>query len=108
MIGHLLDSEVTVWRPTYAPDGRGGRTTTFAQVGAMRAKVGQPAPAEGVYAGQDGARLLTPVHLVFGADVQRGDEIDAGGPRRLRVMSLVTNSRRSYQRADCEVVQSGA
>lgn len=108
MITHLLNSTVTVYRPAHAADGRGGRTSTFASQGTVRAKVGQPSQAEGVIAGRDGAMLLTPVHLAYAADVRRGDELDTGGARRLRVVAVVTDSRTTYKRADCEVVQSGA
>lgn len=108
MVGHLLNAVVTVYRPTMAPDGRGGRARTFSSVGAMRAKVGQPGAAEGTLAGRDGAMLMTPVHLEAGSDVRRGDELDTGGPRRLRVVDVVTDSRGTYLRADCEVVQGGA
>lgn len=107
MIGHLLNTTVTVYRPAFAADGRGGRTTTFSSVGTVRAKVGQPTATEGVIAGRDGAMLLTPVHLAYSADVQRGDELETDGPRRLRVVAVVSNSRRTYKRADCEVVQGG-
>lgn len=105
MIDHLLNSTATVYRATTAADGRGGRTSTFASVGTVRAKVGQPSQAEGVTAGQDGANLLTPVHVAYSADVRRGDELDTGGPRRLRVVAVVSDSRRTYKRADCEVIQ---
>lgn len=108
MIGPLLNSTVTIYRPSFVADGRGGRTTTFASQGAVAAKVGQPAQVEGVIAGRDGAMLLTPVHLAASTDVRRGDELDTGGDRRLRVVAVVTNSRTTYKRADCEVIQSGA
>lgn len=107
MIGHLLNTTATVYRPAFAADGRGGRTTTFTAAGTVRVKVGQPTAAEGVIAGRDGAMLMTPVHLAYSADVRRGDELDAGGPRRLRVLGVVSDSRRTYKRADCEAVQGG-
>lgn len=108
MIGHLLNTVVTVYRPTMSSDGRGGRSRTFATAGSMLAKVGQPRASEGTLAGRDGAMLVTPVHLEAGSDVRRGDELDTGGPRRLRVVDVVTDSRGTYLRADCEVVQGGA
>jgi hypothetical protein len=108
VIAHLLNSTVTVYRATFVADGRGGRTSTFASQGTVAAKVGQPAQVEGVIAGRDGAMLLTPVHLAADAGVLRGDELDAGDDRRLRVVAVVTNSRDTYLRADCEVVQGGS
>jgi head-tail adaptor len=107
VIGPLLNSTVTVYRVTHVADGRGGRTGTFASQGTVRAKVGQPAQVEGVVAGREGAMLLTPVHVAYAADVQRGDELDAGGDRRLRVVAVVNDSRLTYKRCDCEVIQSG-
>lgn len=108
MIGHLLNTTVTVHRPTFTPDGRGGRTSAFAPAGEVRAQVCQPAPAEGTRAGQDGAVLLHRVYVAPGDDVRRGDELDTGGPRRLRVVDVVSASRAAYKRLDCEVVQGGA
>lgn len=108
MIEHLLNSEATVYRPAFAADGRGGRTATVSAVGTVRAMVGQPSAVEVVEAGQHGARLLTPVHMAATADVRRGDELDVGGARRLRVVAVVSDSRGTYRRADCEVMQGAA
>ena len=107
MIDHLLNSTVTVYRTTYSADGRGGRAGTFASVGTVRAKVGQPAQVEGMIAGRDGTMLLTPVHVAYTEDVRRGDELDTGGSRRLRVVAVSNDSRTTYRRLDCEVVQGG-
>lgn len=106
MIAHRLNADVEVFRPSYAPDGVGGRTQTFASVGTIRAQVSQPNAAERVAAQQLGANLTHVVHTTYGADVERGDELDAGGPRRLRVLAVVTNSRATYKRLECEVAQS--
>lgn len=108
LVGHLLNTTVDVFRPSFTLDGRGGRSRSFAFVASMRAKVGQPRPSEGTLAGRDGAMLMTPVHLDAGADVRRGDELEVGQARRLRVVDVVTDSRGAYLRADCEVVQGGA
>lgn len=107
MIDHLLNSTVTVYRPAPTPDGRGGSTTAFASQGTARAKVGQPQPVEGVIAGRDGAMLLTPVHVAYSEDVARGDELDVAGDRRLRVVAVINDSRTTYKRLDCEVIQGG-
>ncbi len=107
MIGHLLNSTATVYRPAFAADGRGGRSTTFSGVGTIRVKVGQPSAEEREIAARGGATLSHVVHAPYGTDVRRGDELAVGGVRRLRVIDVVTNSRQSYVRVDCEVVQAG-
>lgn len=107
MIGHLLNTTVVLYRQTFVADGRGGRTGTFASQGTVRAKVGQPVATEGVYGGRDGAMLLTPVHVSWSTDIRRGDELDTGDDRRLRVVGVVNNSRETYKRANCEVIQGG-
>lgn len=105
MIGHLLNSTVTVYRPGYTSDGAGGRTKTFTQTGTVRAKVGQPFSQELMAAGQLGAHLTHVVHVAHGADVQRGDELDVGEGRRLRVLDAIHDSRLTYTRLDCQAVQ---
>lgn len=105
MIGHLLNASVTVYRASFAADGRGGRTRSTASHGTLRAKLEQPSPAERLVAARDGAVLDWIVHVLYGSDVQRGDEIDAGGARRLRVVAVVTNSRHTYTRLECAFIQ---
>ncbi len=107
MIGHLLNTSVTVYRATYTDDGRGGRIKTMTSQGARRAKVDQPSATERAVAAQEGATLTHVVHMAYGADVQRGDELDTGGTRRLRVLDVVSNSRATYDRLECQVVQGG-
>lgn len=107
MIGHRLNDELTVYRATYVPDGAGGSTRTFAAVGTIRAQVSQPSSAERQVAAQVGALLTHVVHTTYGADVERGDELDSGGPRRLRVVGVLNDSRRTYARLECEVTQGG-
>lgn len=107
MIRHLLNSTATVYRPAFAADGRGGRSTTFSGVGTVRVKVGQPSAEEREIAARGGATLSYVVHAPYGTDVRRGDELDVGGPRRLRVVSVVTDSHLSYLRIGCEVMQGG-
>lgn len=106
MIRHRLNRTLTVYRKTYAADGAGGRTATFASVGTIPAQVNQPSAEERMVAAQAGANLTHVVHAPYGANVERGDELDAGGPRRLRVLAVITNSRRTYSRLECEVKQS--
>lgn len=105
MIEHLLNSELTVYRAAYVADGAGGRTKTFAEQGTIRASVAQPTDMERNTAAQFGARLDSLVYTTSGADVERGDELDDGGARRLRVIAVERNSRRTYYRLHCTVAQ---
>jgi SPP1 family predicted phage head-tail adaptor len=107
MIRHRLNETVTVYRASFVDDGAGGRTKTFAEVGDIRAQVNQPSAQERLAAAQLGAELSHVVHTTYGADVERGDELDAGLARRLRVRDVMHDSRRTYYRLECEVVQSG-
>lgn len=105
MIGHRLNDELTVYRATYTTDAVGGRTQTFTENGTIRAQVSQPTAAERTVAAQAGANLSHVIHTTYGADVERGDELDNGGTRRLRVLAVLHNSRRTYKRLECEVTQ---
>jgi SPP1 family predicted phage head-tail adaptor len=105
MIRHLLNAGVDVYRATFTDDGRGGRTSTLAKVGTVRARVAQPSAAERAVAAQLGAVLEHVVHVEHVADVERGDELDTGGPRRLRVQSVVIDSSSTYKRLECQVIE---
>jgi head-tail adaptor len=105
VIGHLLNSTVTVYRPSTVTDAVGGQTVTLASVGTVRAKVGQPSAAEMRTAGQWAAQLTHTVHAHRDADLERGDELDTGAAGRLRVLAIVQDSHRTYLRADCEAFQ---
>lgn len=105
MIRHLLNDALTVYRGAFAADGRGGRSKTMAPVGTVRARVAQPTGQERMIASQMGAVLDAVVHVPYAADVQRGDELDDGGARRWRVMSVVNDSSRTYRRLECQVIQ---
>jgi SPP1 family predicted phage head-tail adaptor len=107
VIGHRLNSELTVYRATDTPDGAGGTTRAFASAGTIRAQVSQPSAEERTVAAQTGANLTHVVHTTRGADVERGDELDIGGARRLRVVSVTWDSRQTYTRLECEVTQGG-
>lgn len=107
MIGHLLNADLTVYRAAFVGDGAGGRTKTFAEHGTVRAMVSQPSDQERQTAEQFGARLDAIVYTAFGADVERGDELDDGGARRWRVIAKESNSRTSYERLHCTEVQGG-
>lgn len=105
MIGHRLNTTLTVYRTSYVADGAGGRTASEVEVGDVRAQVSQPTAQERLAAGQMGASLSHVVHVLPTEDVQRGDELDNGGARRLRVRAVVQDSRATYLRLECEVVQ---
>lgn len=107
MIAHLLNASADVYRATLTPDGRGGHSRAFAQVGVVRVKVNQPSTEERLTASRLGAPLPNRVHTTVGADVERGDELDVGHARRLRVVAVVSNSRLTYKRLECEEVQGG-
>lgn len=108
MLAHLFNESLTVYRASYAADGVGGRTKTMAAHGTIRAQVEQPSTQERMVAGQMGATLTHVVHTAYDADVIRDDELDNGGARRLRVKSVVSNSRRTYKRLECELIQDGS
>jgi hypothetical protein len=105
MIRHLLNASVDVYRSTYTDDGQGGRTSSVAKVGAERARIAQPTAQERAIAAELGAVLEAVVHFELAADVQRGDELDDGGARRLRVQSVVSDSSRTYKRAECQRIE---
>lgn len=105
MIGHRLITELTVYRPGYTTDNVGGRTQTFADQGTIRAQVNQPSSQERLAAAQLGAELAYVVHTAYGADVERGDHLDDGGVRRLRVRAVEHDSHNTYSRLECEVVE---
>lgn len=113
MIGHLLNRTLVVHRPSVSTDAVGGQSVAYTQVGSVRAAVSQPSADERREAAAEGAVLTHMVHLASSSDVRRGDELDGDIPAlgpgvRLRVVSVVANSRNSYRRAACEVRQTEA
>ena len=112
MIDHLLDRDLSLYRPSTTTDSGGGQVVSFTQVGTVRAKVNQPTPAEREAAGQWGARLSHVVHTVFSNDVRRGDELagdlpsDIPADSRLRVLAVISNSYETYKRCETEIVQA--
>lgn len=114
MIGHLTRTPLTVHRPATASDGMGGQTVTYTAAGEIRVQVNQPTTDERMLAQQAGVDLTHILHAVAGVDVRRGDELDGDLPsplddgKRLRVFAVVSNSRTTYTRIECETVQSEA
>lgn len=106
MLGHRLNAALTVYRATFAADGAGGRTSTLATVGSIRAQVSQATAAEREIAQRMGADLAYVVHTTSDADVERGDELEHDGTR-FRVLAILRNSRTTYTRLECEVIQGG-
>jgi hypothetical protein len=106
MIRHLLNASVDVYRPTFTSDGRGGLTRETSKVGTIRARVMHlPRQREEYTGGRMGDVLTDIVHALPDADVRRGDELDDGSARRLRVVSVVLDSGRTYKRIDCQELQ---
>jgi hypothetical protein len=111
VISHLLDRDLTVYRPSAVDDGAGGQTVTHAESGTVRAVVSQPSAAERDTAAQWGTRLSHVVYCEPGADVRRGDQLggelpsDVPTDARLRVIAIVRNSRSTYTRVECETTQ---
>jgi SPP1 family predicted phage head-tail adaptor len=105
VIRHLLNANVDVYRATFTDDGRGGLTKSMANIGTVRARVAQPSSQERAVAAQLGSVLEHVVHVLHEADVQRGDELDTGGARRLRVQAVVEDSSTTYRRLECQVIE---
>ncbi|MDT0270258.1 phage head closure protein [Streptomyces sp. DSM 44915] len=104
-VGHLLNRRLAVWRLTTAPDGAGGQTTAWAQVGTVSAKVDQPSARERMLAQQAGSEHTHNVYLLPSADVRRGDEL-RDGPEHYRVLSVISPSTPIYRRADVHLIQT--
>lgn len=110
-IGRYLNRQLEVWRPTTAPDGAGGQSTTLVkQALPVRAKVDQPSPTERMVAAQAGSRHSHDVFLLPRADVRRGDELrgtdDLGHDQVFRVQSVVQPSTPVYSKALVELIQA--
>lgn len=103
-VGLYLTRRLEHWRHQTGPDGSGGQTTTWAQVGTVRARVSQATTAERVAAQQAGADHTQPVYLSPRADVRRGDEL-RGPEGSWRVKAVIRPSEPVYLRADCELTQ---
>lgn len=107
MIEHLLNEDVSVYRPSYTADNRGGRTKTFATPFTLRARVmPEPVVREHRIADEMTAELKYTVHVLPSADVLRSDELTCSAGR-LRVQAVVSDSSRTYKRLDCQVLQDG-
>lgn len=104
MIQHLLNTTVTVQRPTLTPDGMGGYVETLTEVATEAAKVDQATPAEREVAAQWQSAHSHNVYTNPEANIRRGDEL-VWGERTFRVVATVQPSRPVYLKAECEYVQ---
>lgn len=75
-IRHLYNTDVTVSRATKTSDGQGGFTSTFAEVGTIRARIRPASAAERTIARRDEAYLTHVLYCDEGEDIQRGDQVD--------------------------------
>lgn len=109
MVWHQLNRSLTVWRVAAGPDGMGGQTSAWAQIGTVRSRVAQastsPGGAERMRAAQGEARHTHSVYLHPGAAVRRGDQL-RGDDQVFEVIATVSPSAPGvYLRADCELHQ---
>lgn len=107
----------TVRRQTSTPDGAGGWSQTWADVGEVQVRCSQPSTVdrESAQAGQ--AAITHVVYALPGADVRRGDRLRVAaqmldgvvridGELLLDVDSVVEPSEPVYRRAACVSVQT--
>jgi head-tail adaptor len=105
MIEHLLNRALSHSRPQTTSDGGGGRTTTWLDLGTVRARVSQPTATERETGDQHGADLSYPIYLSPRTAVRRGDRL-ADGTRVYEVLETFGPSESIYLRADCRLRQS--
>ena len=112
MIGHLLTHVVELHRPDKTQDTVGGHAETFTLVtDELRVMPAQPQAEEQRIAAQGGATLDYVLYALSGSDVRRGDEIAGALPsptnvvQRVKVWGVVRNSRSTYTRLQCQVIQ---
>ncbi|MEV3848094.1 phage head closure protein [Streptomyces microflavus] len=103
-IARWLNRVLEVWRETTEKDGAGGQTSTWVQVGEVRAKVDQPSAADRMLAQQAGSKHSHTIYLADGSDVHRGDQL-RGDDQTFTVHATLQPSGPRYLRADCELIQ---
>lgn len=111
MIDHLLTHSLSWYRPVFTTDAAGGQERSGEElVGTLRCQPSQPTADEVQDAAARWGSVLSHVlHALPSEDVQRGDEFAGSVPsagERLRVLSVVRNSRSTYTRVMCESVQA--
>src|SRR5688572_28306838 len=112
MIGHLLPPPGALYRPSKTKAPVGGPAEPFALVSStLKVMPAQPQPEEQRIVAQGGATLDYVLYALSGADVRRGDEIAGTLPsptnvvQRVKVWGVVRNSRSTYTRLQCQVIQ---
>lgn len=112
MIGHLLTHTVDVYRPAKTQDTVGGFVETFTLVAEdVDVMPSQPTSEEQRVAAQGGATLDYALYALSGEDIRRGDELAGSLPsptnavQRVKVLAVVRNSRSTYTRLNCQVIQ---
>ncbi|SFE54688.1 head-tail adaptor [Actinopolyspora alba] len=103
-ITHRLIETATVERSVSTPDGAGGWTQTWQQVGTEPARLSQPHPAEQTTADRSEAQVSHDVYLQPDADVRRGDRLSLRG-LVLEVAAVVEPSVPIYRKASCTSTQ---
>lgn len=121
MSDDLFTRPLELWRPGTTPDGMGGVTEGFAQVGdePLLAKVDQPSTKDLRIGSATGATLTHSIYFDGAVDVRRGDELrdpgqetDEGGAavpgagKVYAVKSAVQPSEPDYTKALCEIRQT--
>lgn len=103
-----LNRTLEVWRLQRTADGAGGWTTSYEnQNSDVNAKVDLPSAEERLVAAQSESNHTHNIFLLPTADVQRNDEL-RGDSQTFEVISVVEPSTAIYQKAICELKQSGA
>lgn len=103
-IGHVLNTAAEVHRVTTVPDGMGGYTEAWTQVGTVAARVSQPSPAQQSTAQRSEAQITHNVYLHPDTTVQRGDRLLARGVW-LDVLAVTVPSIYHHAKADCRSTQ---
>lgn len=103
-IRHLLNQSLDVWRATVQGDGMGGQTTTWVQVGSIKARLSQPSAQEREVAAHKEAELTQVIYALPGADVVRGDELHGFGTAYV-VLATFQPSKPAYLRIETTTEQ---
>lgn len=108
MIGHWLNRQLEVWRPTTADDGHGGKATTLTQQPEpVAAKVDQPGAAEGGTGAATAGENTHDIYLQPGADVRRLDQLrDASTGETWQVRHVLAPSSTRYRKAQSLLIQT--
>ena len=84
----LLNNEFTIFRRDRIPDGRGGWTLYWAQVGTVRGRLRPANSNERMVADSEERQITHVLYTVAGADVARGDRVACAGPTCVHVIEV--------------------